>query len=97
MLRCPREVLETLRMLITFFRPEVLGEYLSVTSQIMVESRNDQAENAWGLGWLRPSVTVVVVVVVIFYFSQDIFLSIDSPGQPFFYLKDHDQVTTMHH
>ena len=29
----------------------VLGEYLSVTSQLMVESRNDRAENAWGLGW----------------------------------------------
>ena len=24
---------------------------LSVTSQLMVESRNDRAENAWGLGW----------------------------------------------
>ena len=27
-----------------------LGKYLSVTSQLMVESRNDRAENAWGLG-----------------------------------------------
>ena len=26
------------------------SEYLSVTSQLMVESRNDRAENAWGLG-----------------------------------------------
>ena len=50
LLRCSREVWETLRMLIKFFRPEVLGEYLSVTSQLMVESRNDPAENAWGLG-----------------------------------------------
>ena len=24
---------------------------VSVTSQRMVESRNDRAENAWGLGW----------------------------------------------
>ena len=37
-----------------------------------------------------PSVTVVVVVI--FYFSQDILLSIDSPGQPFFYLNKPDQV-----
>ena len=29
----------------------VLGEYLSVTSLLMVESRNDRAENDWGLGW----------------------------------------------
>ena len=28
-------------------------EYLSVTSQLMVESRNDRAENAWGLGWVE--------------------------------------------
>ena len=26
----------------------VLGQYLSVTSQLMVESRNDRADNAWG-------------------------------------------------
>ena len=32
----------------------VLGEYLSVTSQLMVESRNDRAENAWGLGCNQP-------------------------------------------
>ena len=25
---------------------------VSVTSQLMVESRNDRAENAWGLGWV---------------------------------------------
>lgn len=31
----------------------VLGEYLSVTSQFMVESRNQRAENAWGLGWVK--------------------------------------------
>ena len=31
----------------------VLGEYLSVTSQLMVESRNDRAENAWVLGCIR--------------------------------------------
>ena len=29
----------------------VLGDYLSVTSQLMVECRNDRAENALGLGW----------------------------------------------
>ena len=29
---------------------EESGEYLSVTSQLMVEFRNDRAENAWGLG-----------------------------------------------
>ena len=28
----------------------VLGEFLSVTSQLMVESRNDRPENAWVLG-----------------------------------------------
>ena len=39
LIRCPRE----------------LDEYLSVTSQLMVESRNDRAENAWGLGWLFNS------------------------------------------
>ena len=32
----------------------VLGEYLSVTSQLMVKSRNDRAENAWGLGCIIP-------------------------------------------
>ena len=26
---------------------------VSVTSQLKVESRNDRAENAWGLGWVR--------------------------------------------
>ena len=26
--------------------------YLSVTSQLTVESRIDRAENAWGLGWM---------------------------------------------
>ena len=31
----------------------VLGEFLSVTSQLMVESRNDRAENAWVLGCIR--------------------------------------------
>ena len=31
----------------------VLGEYLSVTSQLMVESKNDRAENSWGLGWVK--------------------------------------------
>ena len=36
LIRCPRE----------------LDEYLSVTSQLMVESRNDRAENAWGLNRL---------------------------------------------
>ena len=35
-------------------RERVLGGYLSVTSQLMVESRNDRAENAWGLGWWLP-------------------------------------------
>ena len=30
---------------------ERADEYLSVTSQLMVESRNDRAENAWELGW----------------------------------------------
>jgi len=25
---------------------------VSVTSQLIVESRNDRAENAWGLGWV---------------------------------------------
>ena len=35
---CPREVWER------------AGEYLSVTSQLMVESRNDRTENARGLG-----------------------------------------------
>ena len=30
---------------------ERADEYLSVTSQLMVESRNDRAENAGGLGW----------------------------------------------
>ena len=30
--------------------PRVLGEFLSVTSQLMVESRNDRAEKAWVLG-----------------------------------------------
>ena len=25
---------------------------VSVTSQLKVESRNDRAENAWGLGWV---------------------------------------------
>ena len=38
LIRCLREVWER------------AGEYLSVTSQLMVESRNDRAENAWGLG-----------------------------------------------
>ena len=33
----------------------VLSEYLSVTSQLMVESRTDRAENAWGLGRENPS------------------------------------------
>ena len=32
-------------------RARVLGEYLSVMSQLMVESRNDRAKNAWGRGW----------------------------------------------
>ena len=31
----------------------VLGEFLSVTSLLMVESRNDRAENAWILGCIR--------------------------------------------
>ena len=38
LIRCPREVWER------------AGEYLSVTSQLLVESRNDRTENAWGLG-----------------------------------------------
>ena len=33
-----------------------LGEYLSVTSQVMVESRNDRAENAWGLRWRQNAI-----------------------------------------
>ena len=41
LIRCPREVWER------------AGENLSVTSQLMVESRNDRAENAWGLSWGR--------------------------------------------
>ena len=32
---------------------ERAGEYLSVTSQLKVESRIDRAENAWGLGWCQ--------------------------------------------
>ena len=39
---CPREVWER------------AGEYLSVTSQLRVESRIDRAENAKGLGWDAP-------------------------------------------
>ena len=34
-------------------RQNVLSVYLLVTSQLMVESRNDRAENAWGLGCQR--------------------------------------------
>ena len=34
---------------------------VSVTSQLMVESRKDRAENAWGLGWVRPSSDVVLL------------------------------------
>ena len=39
LIRCPHEVWERGRV--------SLG-----TSQVMVESRNDRAENAWGLGWV---------------------------------------------
>ena len=33
-------------------RERVLGEYLSVTSQLTVESRIDRAQNAYGPGWV---------------------------------------------
>ena len=46
LIRCPREVWDW----IAGEEKAVLGEYLSVTSQLMVESRNDRAENASGLG-----------------------------------------------
>ena len=45
LIHCPREVWERERA-----RERVLGEYLSVTQQLMVKSRNYQAENAWELG-----------------------------------------------
>ena len=35
-------------------RARELGEYLSVTSQLTVESRNDRVENSWWLGWPYP-------------------------------------------
>ena len=37
---------------------ERAGEYLSVTSQLMVESRNGRAENASGLGWTALNLQV---------------------------------------
>ena len=46
LIRCRREVWDW----IAGEEKAVLGEYLSMTSQLMVESRNDRAENACGLG-----------------------------------------------
>ena len=52
LIRCPCEVWERER------RED--GEYLSVTSQLMVESRNDRAKNAWGLGCLKLSFALFI-------------------------------------
>ena len=47
LIRCPREVWERAGERTAF------SASISVTSQLMVESRNDRAENAWGLSWGR--------------------------------------------
>ena len=47
LIRCPREVWERAGERTAF------SASISVTSQLMVESRNDRAENAWGLSWDR--------------------------------------------
>jgi len=65
-IRCPREVWER------------VGEYLSVTSQLKVESRNDRAENTWGLGWFLPVLEATgmltrELVVPVFSLHADLF------------------------
>ena len=40
-------------------------EYLSVTSQLTVDSRNDRAENAQGLGWHLPTCTCCITATFV--------------------------------
>ena len=49
LIRCPREVWERAGERTAF--SACSRRVFPVTSQLIVESRNDRAENAWGLGW----------------------------------------------
>ena len=59
LIRCPREVWER------------AGENLSVTSQLIVEYRNDRAENAWGLGWYFSKWAIVLDFCYCFMIGSD--------------------------